>query len=115
MSYLLPHLRSGWNVDQAILNEEDRVVVIRFGHDVDPTCMQMAEVPHTVSEDVKTFAATYLPGSLVVLLVQAAIPVSMPLSAGMLGEKYHGVQVRARLSTTQSQGLGGTAYKKARP
>jgi hypothetical protein len=33
MSYLLPHLRSGWAVDQAILNEEDRVVVIRFGHD----------------------------------------------------------------------------------
>ncbi len=33
MSYLLPHLRSGWAVDQAILNEEERVVVIRFGHD----------------------------------------------------------------------------------
>lgn len=37
MSYLLPHLRSGWAVDQAILNEGDRVVVIRFGHDHDPT------------------------------------------------------------------------------
>lgn len=24
---------SGWQVDQAILSEEDRVVVIRFGHD----------------------------------------------------------------------------------
>ena len=60
MSYLLPHLRSGWNVDQAILNEEDRVVVFRFGHDFDPTCMQMDEVLHTVSEDVKNFAAIYL-------------------------------------------------------
>ena len=28
MSYLLPHLRTGWAVDQAILNEEDRVVVV---------------------------------------------------------------------------------------
>ena len=29
----LPHLKSGWHVDQAILAEEDRVVCIRFGHD----------------------------------------------------------------------------------
>lgn len=32
-SYYLPHLPSGWHVDQAILNEKERVVVIRFGHD----------------------------------------------------------------------------------
>ncbi|KAK6019652.1 mitosis protein DIM1 [Ostertagia ostertagi] len=32
-------------VDQAILAEEDRVVVVRFGHDWDPTCMRMDEVP----------------------------------------------------------------------
>ena len=38
MSYLLPHLRSGFAVDQAILSEEARVVIIRFGHDWDPTC-----------------------------------------------------------------------------
>ena len=44
MSYLLPHLNSGWAVDQAILSEEDRLVVIRFGHDYDPVCMQMDEV-----------------------------------------------------------------------
>jgi DIM1 family U5 snRNP protein len=41
MSYLLPHLHSGYAVDQAILGEEDRVVVIRFGHDWDPHCMQV--------------------------------------------------------------------------
>ncbi len=39
MSYMLPHLHSGWEVDQAILTEEDRVVVVRFGRDSDPTCM----------------------------------------------------------------------------
>ena len=44
MSYLLPHLRSGWAVDQAILTEEERVVVIRFGRDADATCMRMDEV-----------------------------------------------------------------------
>jgi DIM1 family U5 snRNP protein len=43
MSYLLPHLNSGWAVDQAILAEEERVVVIRFGHDWDPDCMGMDE------------------------------------------------------------------------
>nr|XP_020731274.1 thioredoxin-like protein 4A isoform X2 [Odocoileus virginianus texanus] len=43
MSYMLPHLHNGWQVDQAILSEEDRVVVIRFGHDWDPTCMKMDE------------------------------------------------------------------------
>ncbi|KAG6515505.1 hypothetical protein ZIOFF_025928 [Zingiber officinale] len=43
MSYLLPHLHSGWAVDQAILAEEERLVVIRFGHDWDETCMQMSE------------------------------------------------------------------------
>jgi len=31
MSYLLPHLESGWAVDQAIETEGERVVVIRFG------------------------------------------------------------------------------------
>jgi hypothetical protein len=27
MSYMLAHLHNGWQVDQAILSEEDRVVV----------------------------------------------------------------------------------------
>ncbi len=44
MSYLLPHLHSGWAVDQCILGEEDRVVVLRFGHDHDEVCMLMDEV-----------------------------------------------------------------------
>jgi U5 snRNP protein, DIM1 family len=44
MSYMLPHLFNGWQVDQAILSEEDKVVIIRFGHDWDPTCMKMDEV-----------------------------------------------------------------------
>ena len=33
MSYFLPRLESGWHVDQAILAEDNRVVVVRFGHD----------------------------------------------------------------------------------
>jgi DIM1 family U5 snRNP protein len=43
---MLPHLHNGWQVDQAILSEEDRVVIIRFGHDWDPSCMKMDEVDY---------------------------------------------------------------------
>ncbi|KAF9678723.1 hypothetical protein SADUNF_Sadunf07G0065200 [Salix dunnii] len=90
MSYLLPHLHSGWAVDQAILAEEERLVVIRFGHDWDETCMQnqqiivadvlvyvvfckvrsfaylesqlleMDEVLASVAETIKNFAVIYL-------------------------------------------------------
>lgn len=60
MSYMLPHLHNGWQVDQAILGEEERVVVVRFGHDWDPTCMRMDEVLHKISEKVKNYAVVYL-------------------------------------------------------
>ncbi|CAG8476335.1 12046_t:CDS:2 [Ambispora leptoticha] len=60
MSYFLPHLTNGWQVDQAILSEEDRVVVIRFGHDWDPTCMKMDETLYGIAEKVKNFAVIYL-------------------------------------------------------
>ena len=59
MSYLIPHLRSGWAVDQAILNEGERAVVIRFGHDYDQTCMEMDEILMNISEDVKNYAVIY--------------------------------------------------------
>lgn len=78
MSYMLAHLHNGWQVDQAILSEEDRVVVswwcfimykyflfnifqvIRFGHDWDPSCMKMDEVLYNIAEKVKNFAVIYL-------------------------------------------------------
>ena len=60
MSYLLPHLRSGYAVDQAILAEEDRVVIVRFGHDYDPNCMEMDEVLAGVADQIKNFAVIYL-------------------------------------------------------
>ncbi|PWA36491.1 thioredoxin-like protein YLS8 [Artemisia annua] len=60
MSYLLPHLHSGWQVDQAILAEEERVVIIRFGNDGNATCMQMDEVLASVANTLKNFAVIYL-------------------------------------------------------
>lgn len=107
MSYLLPHLHSGYAVDQvggvcafvaaatavsrtscteqasllqalclaivallfaagscnpqqAILGEEERVVVIRFGHDWDPQCMQQDEILASVADQMKNFAVIFL-------------------------------------------------------
>eukprot|EP00954_Amorphochlora_amoebiformis_P023038 1357494-Amorphochlora_amoeboformis.AAC.1 len=60
MSYMLPHLHSGWAVDQAILTEEKRVVVLRFGSDWDKTCMQTDEILFSIADDVKNFAVVYL-------------------------------------------------------
>lgn len=57
---MLPHLSSGWEVDQAIVTEEDRVVMIRFGRDQDPTCMVQDEVLANIAEKVKNFAVIYL-------------------------------------------------------
>jgi DIM1 family U5 snRNP protein len=60
MSFFLPHLTNGWQVDQAILSEEDRVVIIRFGHDFDPECMIMDQTLYSMAERVKNFAVVYL-------------------------------------------------------
>ncbi|GAA5910898.1 hypothetical protein JCM3775_001651 [Rhodotorula graminis] len=59
MSYFLPRLESGWHVDQAILAEESRVVVIRFGHDWDSDCMRHDETLLRTAEKVKNMAVIY--------------------------------------------------------
>lgn len=59
-SIVLPHLPSGWHVDQAILSEEDRLVVIRFGRDGDPDCMRQDDVLARIADVVKNFAVIYL-------------------------------------------------------
>ena len=60
MSYLLPHLTSGWAVDQAILTEEERVVVMRFGHDEEPTCMLMDACLASIADRIKNYAVIYV-------------------------------------------------------
>ncbi|GMI61565.1 hypothetical protein ScalyP_jg3818 [Parmales sp. scaly parma] len=59
MAYLLPHLKSGYAVDQAIVNEEDRVVVIRFGHDSNEICMVQDEILMSIAEKIKNFGVVY--------------------------------------------------------
>jgi len=57
---MIPHLSSGWEVDQAILRENERLVVIRFGHDWDPECMQQDECLFSIQEKVRNMATIYL-------------------------------------------------------
>jgi DIM1 family U5 snRNP protein len=59
-SLVLPNLASAWHVDQAILSEGDRVVVIRFGKAGDPDCLRQDDVLSKVAERVKNFAVIYL-------------------------------------------------------
>lgn len=60
MSYFLRHLHSGYAVDRAILYEEERLVVIRFGHNKLTDCMQVDEALWKISEKVQLMAVIYL-------------------------------------------------------
>src|SRR5574343_403875 len=60
MSYMLPHLYDGWEVDQAILQETNKLVVIRFVHDGNRSCMQMDEILYQIAFSVQIFAVIYL-------------------------------------------------------
>ena len=57
---MLPHLYDGWEVDQAILQETNKLVVIRFGHDGNRSCMQMDEILYQIAFSVQNFAVIYL-------------------------------------------------------
>lgn len=56
----LYNLHSGWYVDQAIVTEEERLVVVRFGRTADRECMLMDEMLASVAEKVRNFVAIYL-------------------------------------------------------
>lgn len=59
-SIFLPHLKSGWHVDQAILSEDERIVIVRFGRDHERLCMIMDELLYGIAEKVRNFATIYL-------------------------------------------------------
>ena len=47
-------------MDQAILKEQERVVVMRFGQDWNATCMLMDETLYGIAEKIRNFAVVYL-------------------------------------------------------
>ena len=44
MSFLLPKLSSKKAVDQAIKSTAEKVLVLRFGRDEDPVCLQLDDI-----------------------------------------------------------------------
>ena len=56
----LVHLQNAWQVDKAILSEEERLVVIRFGHDDDPAVQQMDSILLAIAPLVINYATVYL-------------------------------------------------------
>ena len=56
----LIHLESAWHVDKAILSEEERLVVIRFGHDSNPEVQKMDVILSAISPLVRNYAVVYL-------------------------------------------------------
>lgn len=60
MTSLLTHLPTGWDVDQAILYEKERVVCIRFGSDKEPIVKKMDQMLYSLSEKLKKFVAIYV-------------------------------------------------------
>jgi DIM1 family U5 snRNP protein len=60
MAYLLPHLNNGWEVDQAIVTEQEKVVCIRFGRDADSQCMLMDETLAGVCTQLTNFCTIYV-------------------------------------------------------
>ena len=59
-SEFLYHLHSGWHVDQAIVTEHEKLVVIRFGNDNSREAMLMDDLLLSVSEKVSNFVSIYL-------------------------------------------------------
>jgi DIM1 family U5 snRNP protein len=59
MTCFLRALRSGYAVDQAILYEEERLVVVRFGRTSAIECMQVDEALYKISEKVRLMAVIY--------------------------------------------------------
>lgn len=60
MSFLIQHLNNAWEVDQAILSEEDRLVAIRFGTDTNKQCMEMDRTLEKIVHKVANYSAVYL-------------------------------------------------------
>ncbi|XP_040298921.1 thioredoxin-like protein 4B isoform X2 [Herpailurus yagouaroundi] len=60
MSFLLPKLTSKKEVDQAIKSTAEKVLVLRFGRDEDPVCLQLDDILSKTCSDLSKMAAIYL-------------------------------------------------------
>ena len=52
-------LGSGWAVDQAIVREEEKVVVMRFGRPAHPDCTRMDAVLYKAAQRLRLYVSIY--------------------------------------------------------
>lgn len=55
----LIQLQNAWQVDKAILSEEERLVVLLFGHSNNPHVLQMSALLSSLSPLVRNYAVIY--------------------------------------------------------
>ncbi|EDO37547.1 predicted protein [Nematostella vectensis] len=60
MSYLLNKLRTKKEVDNAIKSTEDKVLVLRFGREADPVCMQLDDILAKTNQALSRMADIYI-------------------------------------------------------
>ncbi|CAJ0962057.1 unnamed protein product [Ranitomeya imitator] len=60
MSFLLPKISSKSDVDHVIKTTAEVVLVLRFGRDDDPVCLQLDNILAKTSHDLSKMAAIYL-------------------------------------------------------
>ncbi|KAH6558505.1 hypothetical protein KP509_1Z060800 [Ceratopteris richardii] len=60
MSYLLPSLSNKADIDKAIRDTIDKVLVLRFGRATDVVCMQLDDILAKSARDVSKFASIAL-------------------------------------------------------
>lgn len=60
MAYNLNHLHSAWDVDRTIILEEEKIVIIRFGSDDNPSCVKMDKILYKAEYEISLFASIYL-------------------------------------------------------
>ncbi|KAJ3039609.1 Thioredoxin-like protein 4B [Rhizophlyctis rosea] len=59
MSYILPSLSTKQDIDNAIRQTQDRVVVLRFGRATDTACMQQDHTLSKAHEELRKMAAIW--------------------------------------------------------
>jgi len=60
MSYVLPTLTEKKEVDRVIKSTTDKVLVLRFGHQDDPGCLQCDDILAKTAHALSNMAAVYL-------------------------------------------------------
>lgn len=100
-SVVLPHLVSGWHVDQAIMSEEERLVIIRFGRDWDPDCMRQDEVLYRKSPlQISLAISSLAEWESLALVVRSKPPQAKPLATLFSGPSANILQASLIASRT---------------